>query len=155
MSNGNPQRCPECGLSDRVVRARVSDRVSPPVLHLGNPQVYESPWGCFSVGFVFLSYAVFLFFLVIVFLRFASVPGVRPGDVVPGLLVTFTLAVIAFFIMIHHAKIARTSQAEVTQYNAELQNRNKTAQERYDDEIRVYEEDLYYCERDDVVFVRD
>src|SRR6266851_2384561 len=112
MSNGNPQRCPECGLSDRVVKARVSDRVSPPVLHLGNPQVYESPWGCFSVGFVLLSFVAFLFFLVI-FLWYASVPGARPGDVLPELLVTLALAGIAVIVTMHHVIKAKDSRAEV------------------------------------------
>lgn len=146
-------RCPQCGLSDRVVRATVSDRVSPPVLHLGDPQVYEGPWGCFSIGFVIVSVVAFLFFS-FVFVGNLSIPNGNPWEG-PGqfFLVTLALVVIAVFVTIHHVQKANTTQAEVTRYNAELQIQNEATQKRYQQDQDVYENKLYYCGRDDVVFI--
>lgn len=151
----HPQLCPECGLSDRVVMARTrSDRVSRPILHLGQPRVYESPWGGCSIVFITLSFVAFLFFLVI-FIWYASVSAKAASDVAPEFTVTLILAIIAGFVIMHHAQKAKTNRAEVARYNAALQIENEAARKRFKADERIYEEDLFYCEHDDVVWIRD
>jgi len=155
MSFSNPQdryRCFRCGLSDRVEKAEVSQRIEsprPPVF--GTPLVYQSPWGCFSGGFVFLSFVAFLFLLVAYIANASSLIG-NPQDILPSLLVSLFFSIIAVFVVIHHTQKAKNDRIEVARVNAEQSNRNKVVQKVYDHEKYIYDQ-LYYCGRDNVVFI--
>jgi len=106
--------------------------------------MYESPWGCFSVGFIIFSVAAFLF-VNIVDTAIHSTTGLR------DFLVTFGLIIIVILIAIHHFQKAEKSRVEVARNNAELEARNEAGRKRYQHEVEIYQQ-LYYCERDDVVF---
>ena len=149
MPTVNPQdqyRCPKCGLADRVVKASVSEKVSAPQRNdFGFPKTYESPWGCVSVGFIIFAVVAFLYVTIVNIALHAPNAGASS-------LVVIVLIVIAALIAIYNVREAKTRQTEVTRYNAELQARNEADQERYDRAEKRYQQ-LYYCERNDVVFI--
>lgn len=148
--------CPVCHKDDRIEKVsalvstgtassglfRSQTDIAAKLVAPSRPPAYEGPWGCFSVGFVILSFAAFLIFLGI-FLWYASVPGGRPLDVVQELLVTLALAVIAIFVIIHHVPEAkRRKEAAI------LTSR------QHEEAYNIWNK-LYYCYRDDVVFRQD
>lgn len=155
MPFSNPQDrycCFRCGLSDRVEKAEVSQRVELPHSPVpGTPLVYESPWGCFSVCFVLFVFVAFLFLLV-AYIANASSPIGNPQDILPYLLISTLLSIIAVFIVIHHVQKAKSDKIEVARGSAEQSNRYKILQEIYEHEKDIYDQ-LYYCGRDNVVFL--
>lgn len=156
MAEVNPQdryRCPRCRLSDRVEKAEVSQKVEPPRLpSFSTPLVYESPWGCFSVGYVIASSLAFLFFAYVFIGNLSSPignPWQGPGQI---FFITLALVIIAIFVMIHHTQKANTDRAEVARHNAEQSARIEASQKRYKHEKDIYDQ-LYYCGRDNVAFI--
>lgn len=150
MPIGNPPVCPKCGLSDRTEMAKMS--MDPPVSKRRSPLTYESPWGCFSIGFVLLSFVAFLFFLV-VYLINASSPIGRPDYVTGQLLATLVLAILAVFVIIHHSRKAKVERAVIARSNSALEIENAAADKDYKEALYHYNNDLYICRRDGSVFI--
>lgn len=99
---------------------------------------YESPWGCFTVGLVLLSTAAFVYFIISLI---TATPEQLAHPTVGGIIVYLVIIALGVAVLITNFYQVK-KRKDLAVY----------ARARYDRARPIWDK-LYYCYRDDIVFV--